>query len=313
MRRDTEIGIIAGIVLAIIIGVFISTRPGVEEPKLPLLHSTTGVGKRVENESLEIDVTSEQPLHEIAGLPEEAPMKEVTDVSTGDTDQIDVDVDEEDELFEGDWDDEIIEGEWEEKFGEDESDDRVVEGEWGETVGEEVVKGDAAKAVKRPPVSAAGDAMQSPETIAAKLEKEAVYPKEDIIYEIRPNDTLAKLAKQFYGDAGEWIRIYNANTGKIAHRNALYIGQKIVIPAYQAAREGRGASLQVSSKSSQGIPASTTMGNRTHTVQKGDTLYKISRQYYNSDAGWKKIYEANRDVIPNKNSILQGTVLIIPE
>jgi nucleoid-associated protein YgaU len=51
---------------------------------------------------------------------------------------------------------------------------------------------------------------------------------------------------------------------------------------------------------------------RMHTVQKGDTLYKLARQYYNDQSQWKKIYEANRNKIRNQNQLVVGTELVIP-
>jgi hypothetical protein len=51
---------------------------------------------------------------------------------------------------------------------------------------------------------------------------------------------------------------------------------------------------------------------RTYKVKRGDTLSSIAQQVYGKASDWRKLYEANRDVIPNKNVVSQGTVLIIP-
>lgn len=51
---------------------------------------------------------------------------------------------------------------------------------------------------------------------------------------------------------------------------------------------------------------------RTHLVAKGDTLIKLSRYYYGNDSGWKGIWEANRNRVPNPNQLAVGTNLIIP-
>jgi LysM repeat protein len=51
----------------------------------------------------------------------------------------------------------------------------------------------------------------------------------------------------------------------------------------------------------------------THKVTKGETLSSISQKYYGTTKRWNEIYEANKGHIPNKNSIKQGLVLIIPE
>jgi nucleoid-associated protein YgaU len=53
-------------------------------------------------------------------------------------------------------------------------------------------------------------------------------------------------------------------------------------------------------------------GGRTHVVQKGDTLYKLARQYYGSEKRWKEIWEANKTRVPNKDKLEVGTKLIIP-
>jgi nucleoid-associated protein YgaU len=53
-------------------------------------------------------------------------------------------------------------------------------------------------------------------------------------------------------------------------------------------------------------------GARTHIVQKGDTLSKLARQYYHDQSKWKKIYDANRSRIKNKDRLEVGQKLIIP-
>lgn len=53
-------------------------------------------------------------------------------------------------------------------------------------------------------------------------------------------------------------------------------------------------------------------GQRTHTVRRGDTLYKLARQYYNDQSKWKTIYEANRSRLDNPNDLKVGQDLVIP-
>jgi nucleoid-associated protein YgaU len=49
-------------------------------------------------------------------------------------------------------------------------------------------------------------------------------------YTIKSGDSLSKIARDFYGDAGEWQKIYQANKDKIKDPNMIYPGQKIIIP-----------------------------------------------------------------------------------
>jgi NitT/TauT family transport system substrate-binding protein len=51
---------------------------------------------------------------------------------------------------------------------------------------------------------------------------------------------------------------------------------------------------------------------QAYTVKSGDTLARLSEQFYNSPNKWEKIYEANRDVLKNPNYIYVGMKLMIP-
>ncbi len=49
-------------------------------------------------------------------------------------------------------------------------------------------------------------------------------------YTIKSGDSLSKIAKQYYGDASAWNKIYQANQGVITDPDKIYPGQKIIIP-----------------------------------------------------------------------------------
>ncbi len=52
---------------------------------------------------------------------------------------------------------------------------------------------------------------------------------------------------------------------------------------------------------------------KTYTVAKGDSLSKIAKEMYGDVKLWKKLYEANKDVIKNPDLIQPGWVLRIPD
>lgn len=57
---------------------------------------------------------------------------------------------------------------------------------------------------------------------------------------------------------------------------------------------------------------SATSAVRTYTVASGDTLSKISRQFYNDANQWQRIFDANRDILSNPDRISPGQKLRIP-
>lgn len=56
----------------------------------------------------------------------------------------------------------------------------------------------------------------------------------------------------------------------------------------------------------------TGKSKRTHVVKSGETLRKISKDYYGDPEKWKKIWEANKSRIEDPNKLKVGTKLIIP-
>ena len=58
--------------------------------------------------------------------------------------------------------------------------------------------------------------------------------------------------------------------------------------------------------------ASAAGGMQTYTVQAGDSLSKISRQFYGNANEYMKIFEANRDQLNDPNQIKPGQTLKIP-
>ncbi|MCA1580526.1 MAG: LysM peptidoglycan-binding domain-containing protein [Acidobacteria bacterium] len=53
--------------------------------------------------------------------------------------------------------------------------------------------------------------------------------------------------------------------------------------------------------------------SRTYVVQGGDSLSKISKRFYGDANSWKRIFEANKDIVKNPDMIQPGWKLRIPE
>ena len=50
------------------------------------------------------------------------------------------------------------------------------------------------------------------------------------VYEVKPGDSLSKIAKSVYDDAGQYMKIFQANTNILKDPNVIQPGQKLVIP-----------------------------------------------------------------------------------
>jgi len=49
-------------------------------------------------------------------------------------------------------------------------------------------------------------------------------------YTVKPGDTLSKIAKEFYGNASEYNKIFEANRDKLENPDKIQVGQELVIP-----------------------------------------------------------------------------------
>ncbi len=97
------------------------------------------------------------------------------------------------------------------------------------------VSGDCpSEAVREQAILLAGNVKGVERVVADSLR--APEPEKDVevlkseIYEIKSGDTLGGIAKQYYGSATKFVRIFEANRDNIRDPNKIYPGQKISIP-----------------------------------------------------------------------------------
>ena len=62
-----------------------------------------------------------------------------------------------------------------------------------------------------------------------------------------------------------------------------------------------------------GASASGGQQSRTYTVKAGDSLSKISREFYGDANQYMRIFEANKNLLKDPNRIQPGQQLVIPE
>lgn len=49
-------------------------------------------------------------------------------------------------------------------------------------------------------------------------------------YTVKAGDTLSKIAKEVYGDAGSWKRIHEANRAEVPNPDMIHPGQQLTLP-----------------------------------------------------------------------------------
>ena len=99
-----------------------------------------------------------------------------------------------------------------------------------------------------------------------------------------------------------------------AIKNEVWSAIKAVDPAYGdlSADLTIDSSLHAPAAAAQPSPSGAGGGAGTYTVKAGDTLSKISKQFYGDANKYAKIFDANRDQLNDPDKIKPGQVLKIP-
>ncbi|MCD8350033.1 MAG: LysM peptidoglycan-binding domain-containing protein, partial [Planctomycetaceae bacterium] len=158
------------------------------------------------------------------------------------------------------------------------------------------------------------DAVDTPSEASPERQGASPYgpyqelPESLRIYVVLPGDSLSSIAVRELGSASLAENIFLLNRDVIEDPDHLLAGVKIRLPVRESAIVDEPAP-----------PDTTTPGRRpsmglgrTHLVVRGDTLSSIAMQYYGTSAGWRFIYEANRNILPNPNVLAVGNELTIP-
>jgi len=110
------------------------------------------------------------------------------------------------------------------------------------------------------------------------------------IYTVVRHDCLWNIAKKpdIYKDPFQWMRIYTVNRDQIKNPDLIYPKQNFKIQ--RQVEKGQ------------------------YLVKRGDSLKKIAGlpEVYSDPMQWKKIYEANTDVLKSPNKVYEGQTLKIP-
>ncbi|MEK7291765.1 MAG: hypothetical protein A2099_00210 [Planctomycetes bacterium GWF2_39_10] len=279
MKRDVQVGVILGVIILAIIGVFLSTRTAVKEPVIPIpeIEEDTQVGALNINE-----LTQDFP-----GAPQESFKEVKTSINTGRKESAVTNAVKTEEPPSA-------------------KEDKVIEGVW-----KPAKEGVTASVETKPKEASSPSNQEDWKDVSSPDVNKSVSSQQT--HKVQYRDDLYKIAKKYYGDVSKWLLIFNANKDKILDRNSLRIGTELIIP------EDRTVSPKTKTEAttpqlSQVIQIEDAKPTaKKHVVQQGDTLYKLAVKYYNDGTKWNKIFDANKKTLKNQKDLSIGQELEIPD
>ena len=141
-----------------------------------------------------------------------------------------------------------------------------------------------AQADREKAILVAGNTEGVGEVDADGLEVEIPEPPA-VYHTVVRGDTLSKIAREYYGVMRMYDHVFEANTPMLDHPDKIYPGQVLRIPPVAAP---------------------------VHTVARGETLGGIAKHWYGEAKKYTNIFEANRGVLSDPNSVEVGQQLTIP-
>jgi nucleoid-associated protein YgaU len=143
----------------------------------------------------------------------------------------------------------------------------------------------------------------------------AGFDSQRLLYTWQSGDSYVALAKKLYGEPTKFTLIQNANEG----REDIQPGEKILVPVFDvenvveadkhpaAKNDGK---KKLVAEGAGSAPASAA--GRTHTVKKGDSLWKIAKAELGDGGRWKEIFELNKDKLKTPEALRDGMQLRLP-
>jgi LysM repeat protein len=132
-------------------------------------------------------------------------------------------------------------------------------------------------------------------------------------YKVQSGESLYAIAKNTLGNGNRWKEILAANPA-LKTPEDLRAGMNLTIPSsapLALARPAPAASTP-SPNGDEGDDHESPAG-KTYTVQAGDTLSSIAASQLGSKKHWKKIFDANRSLLPSPDHVREGQRLLLPQ
>lgn len=175
-------------------------------------------------------------------------------------------------------------------------------------------------------VAAAKEAVTVKEEVQKTESNDAIISK---IYVVSEGDSLASIARRFYGSQqgnkkANVARIFEANRKLLKSPDKIQIGQKLIIPPLvvaSSASKGKIVNVlsgteftKVESVGKRNLFANGSQAeeNSSYVVQEGDSLWQIAAEKLGNGSRCDEIAELNAGVLDNEDDISVGMRLQMP-
>lgn len=148
--------------------------------------------------------------------------------------------------------------------------------------------------------------------IARKPGKKVISNKKarSAFHIVRDGESLSSIAKKFYGDKqgnkqASVLRIFQANRKTLKSPNAIYVGQKLIIPSL---------SEKVNSIGRKGLSANKPKPQRkgVYIVRENDSLWRIAERQLGNGSRYNEIARLNANALDDDDSLTTGMRLKMP-
>jgi nucleoid-associated protein YgaU len=120
--------------------------------------------------------------------------------------------------------------------------------------------------------------MPSPTSPAPPVNPSTLVPSREFQQlQVRPGDSLWRMARRYLGDGARWQELLSLNPGLAAHPDSLAAGSTVIVPAAAVSRTVRGSPLTI-------------------TVQHGDSLWSLARVHLGRGSDWHRLAHANPQI-----------------
>lgn len=155
-------------------------------------------------------------------------------------------------------------------------------------------------------------------------------------YTVAEGDDLTRIAKKVYGAeaGGRWVnvvKIYEANRQTMASMDNLKVGQSLVIPMVEGAKDSKPAAQPVATpvassgtpkpevakpeaaKPEAAKPETAKKTERVYVVKEGDSLWQIAQRELGAGNRFEEIIKLNNKTLTKNHNLKVGMKLQLPE